>query len=81
MNQASNSLVVEISLSPCHAKFIQPCLYRVFTNEYSEAIPYYFGQKASYYLGLVAEVSYIYDILILFLENNQQIIFRQKLGM
>ena len=39
-------------------------LYRVFINECNKAFAYYFGQMASYDLGHVAKVSYIYDTLI-----------------
>ena len=38
--------------------------YRVFINECKEALAYHFGQVATYDLGHVAKVSYIYDILI-----------------
>ena len=38
--------------------------YRVFINEWNEALAYNFGQMASYDLWHVAKVSYIYDILI-----------------
>ena len=55
-------------------------IYRVFDNERIKALAYNFGQKGSYDLGHVAIVSYISDILIFRISNNQQNIFRQNLG-
>ena len=47
-----------------HDIFVRKRLYGVFINEWNEALVYHSGQIASYDLGHVAKISYIYDILI-----------------
>ena len=50
-------------------------IYRVFINEWNKALAYHFGQMASYDVGHVAKVSYIYDILIFGFLNKEKNIF------
>ena len=52
--------------------------HRVFINKCNKVLAYHFGQKASYDLGHMAKNSYIYDILIFGLLNNQKNILRQN---
>ena len=44
----------------------------MFINECNEELAYHFFQMASYDLGHVAKVSYMYDILISGFLNNQK---------
>ena len=44
----------------------------MFNNERNEALVYHFVQKDAYDLGLVAKVSYIYDILIYGFKKKQK---------